>query len=271
MSIAEKLLTIAENEQRVYDAGFEAGKAQGGGGDTEAAYQEGKDAAWNEFWDAIQWKGTRNTYNYAFSGAGWNGNIFYPKYYLIITNGQNAFADFDGGKNPFSLVDRLNELGLAFDTSNSASFSYMFSRAPFTDMPFFDTRKCSGFGYAFYSCSHLETLSMALKDDGSQTWSNTFWRDYALKNLTITSGAIGKNGFGVQWSTFISKESLLSILNACKINVVGQGISITLPEKCIDGATDTEALLSETGDADLYSASMAARSNGYTITFTQGG
>ena len=31
MSVAEKLQTIAENEQRVYDAGFNAGKAEGGG------------------------------------------------------------------------------------------------------------------------------------------------------------------------------------------------------------------------------------------------
>lgn len=33
MSIAEKLETIAENQQLVYDAGFEAGKAEGGGGE----------------------------------------------------------------------------------------------------------------------------------------------------------------------------------------------------------------------------------------------
>ena len=32
MSIAEKLAQIAENEQRVYDAGYEKGKAEGGGG-----------------------------------------------------------------------------------------------------------------------------------------------------------------------------------------------------------------------------------------------
>lgn len=33
MSIAEKLQTIAENEQRVYDAGYEKGKAEVGGGE----------------------------------------------------------------------------------------------------------------------------------------------------------------------------------------------------------------------------------------------
>lgn len=33
MSIAEKLALIAENEQKVYNAGYEKGKAEGGGGD----------------------------------------------------------------------------------------------------------------------------------------------------------------------------------------------------------------------------------------------
>lgn len=33
MSIADKLQTIAENEQKVYDAGYEKGKAEGGGSD----------------------------------------------------------------------------------------------------------------------------------------------------------------------------------------------------------------------------------------------
>lgn len=33
MSIAEKLATIGENQQKVYDAGYEAGKAEGGGGE----------------------------------------------------------------------------------------------------------------------------------------------------------------------------------------------------------------------------------------------
>lgn len=33
MSITEKLLTIAENEQNVYNAGYEKGKSEGGGGD----------------------------------------------------------------------------------------------------------------------------------------------------------------------------------------------------------------------------------------------
>lgn len=37
MSIAEKLTTIAENQQKVYDAGYAAGQAEGGGGGVDFA------------------------------------------------------------------------------------------------------------------------------------------------------------------------------------------------------------------------------------------
>lgn len=41
MSIAEKLTTIAENQQRVYDAGYAKGQAEGGGINYDEVYNEG--------------------------------------------------------------------------------------------------------------------------------------------------------------------------------------------------------------------------------------
>ena len=64
MSIAEKLTTIAENEQKVYDAGFEAGKSQGG--DTDEAFEQGRQAEKKAIWDAITNSNKRKTYNRAF-------------------------------------------------------------------------------------------------------------------------------------------------------------------------------------------------------------
>jgi hypothetical protein len=70
MAIAEKLQNIAENEQKVYNAGFEAGKAQGSGGE-------------NNFWDFFQDYGNRNMYRYCFYGAYWNDATYNPKYPII--------------------------------------------------------------------------------------------------------------------------------------------------------------------------------------------
>ena len=60
MSIAEKLTTIAENEQKVYEAG--------------------KKSQYDEFWDTYQTNGQRTNYTYAFSGLGWTDNLYKPKY-----------------------------------------------------------------------------------------------------------------------------------------------------------------------------------------------
>lgn len=64
---ADKLITIAENEQKVFDAGKQAGESIG------------KQAEWDKFWDAYQNYGERRDYNYAFY-SGWNDDCYNPKY-----------------------------------------------------------------------------------------------------------------------------------------------------------------------------------------------
>lgn len=89
MSIAEKLTQIAENQQRVYDAGFIAGQAQGGSGDNgsyEEGYEQGKQAEYDRFWDVYQDNGNRNNYASAFGGTGWSEETFNPKYDIITTS-----------------------------------------------------------------------------------------------------------------------------------------------------------------------------------------
>ena len=67
MSIAEKLKTVAENEQKVFDAG--------------------KRAEYDRFWNTLQNNGEPANYYYKFSyntnGFGWNDEIYNPKYPLL--------------------------------------------------------------------------------------------------------------------------------------------------------------------------------------------
>ena len=72
MSIAEKLKTIAENEQKVFDAG--------------------KKAEYDRFWDAYQENGNRTSYLCAFGGRAWTDETFKPKYPINkISNATNMF------------------------------------------------------------------------------------------------------------------------------------------------------------------------------------
>ena len=66
MSIAEKLQTVAQNQQRVYDAG--------------------RQAEYDAFWDVFQNKGEPTNYYYKFSYVGWNDENFNPKYPIICSN-----------------------------------------------------------------------------------------------------------------------------------------------------------------------------------------
>jgi hypothetical protein len=69
MSIAEKLTTIAENEQKVYSKG----KA------------DGKSAEWSAFWDAYQENGNRTNYETAF--RNWADECYNPKYPIVTSSG----------------------------------------------------------------------------------------------------------------------------------------------------------------------------------------
>lgn len=67
MSVANKLQTIAENQQKVYDAG----------------YAEGKQAEYDEFWNSFQNNGNARPYRNAF--AGFTENAYNPKFPINAT------------------------------------------------------------------------------------------------------------------------------------------------------------------------------------------
>lgn len=195
MSIAEKLTTIAENQEKVYEAG--------------------KDAEWNAFWDSFQQNGTRRSYTYAF--LKFPAEIFKPKYDIIAdgscANGfQNAF-DWSGSP-AVSLKAMLEECGVVLDLSNSTNVTYVFRYSRITEIPTVSTISAPALTSTFADNSYLHTIEkVVLKDDGSQTLNNCFSKCPNLQNLVI-KGKIGQNGFNVQWSTNLTHDSLMSIINA---------------------------------------------------------
>lgn len=113
MSIAEKLTTIAENEQKVYNAGYEKGKSEGG--DTEAAYnngfEDGKQAEYDRFWDNFQDYGKRINYSRCFwavaSGINaWTDKTYNPKYPIKTQNGFEMYhyANITSTKVPIEIL-----------------------------------------------------------------------------------------------------------------------------------------------------------------------
>ena len=173
MSIAEKLTTIAENEQRVYDAG--------------------KDAQWNTFWDDFQQNGNRVQYLYAF--MRWGANSFKPKYDIKPTStAQNAFQSFgEAQMEAINLKAVLDACGVELDTSGATNVNALFFYSRVTEVPTISTVKSSTLTNTFSNARILVTIEkLILKDDGSQTFSTTFDSCENLKNIVV-EGVIGNN------------------------------------------------------------------------------
>ena len=212
MSIAEKLQTIAENEQRVYDAGHSDG------------YEKGKSEGSNydEFWDVYQENGNRGSYECAFYGQGWNDITFKPKYNIYPTSMNQTFRL----SKITDLVALLESQNVTMDTSRCDNFSYAFGVYPsVTHIGVIDTRAATSLPYTFSNATALHTIDeLIFKGDGSQNFNNTFGGCTSLKNIKIT-GCIGQN-FDIKSSYLITKESIVSVINALSTEVTGYTLSL---------------------------------------------
>ncbi len=220
MSIAEKLTTIAENEQKVYDAG--------------------KKAEYDAFWDNYQDNGKRTDYANGFTGygKGWNNNNFYPKYNMKPTKCASMFYAWeDATIQTLDLLQRFKECNVEFDTSKATQANQCFAYSKFTALPAIDLTSVSGIvSKLYYGCPYLETIEKIKihENIGIDGW---FYNNRDLVKLTI-EGTIGQNGFNVQWSTKLSKESIVSILTALKDD--GEPLhTITLSKVAVDKAFET--------------------------------
>lgn len=152
--IGPKLITITENEQKVFEAG--------------------KTAEWNAFWDAMQSDGTRTVYtsnhNSGF-GRGWDDTTFKPKYDIKpVGTGGGAFY--------YSRIKDLKSC-LAFnnvkiDLSQCTSCYQFFAYAALTtvgeiDMSVMTSGNASGF---FQGCMNLVTVDLFRLSD--KVWFDTY-------------------------------------------------------------------------------------------------
>ena len=260
--IATKLTTIAENQQKVYDAGYAKGQAEGG--DTEEAYQQGvtdgKQAYWDIIWDGIQLGGEREDYVKAFHKY-WNADNFKPKYDMTPTSGTLMFDRFGGQANTdapaVDLAELLEQAGVKLDTSKMTNFANIFYYSSVSRVPEISvvgsTTKLTGM---FALCRKLYKIDkLILKENGEDEFNSTFTQAVALTDIVI-EGVIGKNGLDLSHSTLLSKASIISIVNA--LSATTSGLSIILSRTAV-----TNAFGSTT--ADEWTALIATKSK-WTIS-----
>ena len=212
MSIAEKLTAIAENEQKVFDAG--------------------KKAYHKALWDDIQTNGTRTYYFDKFSGA-WNENNFYPLYDFRPTNANQMFRGFGFS---LDLAQRLEECGVVLDLTNCTDVKDMFSYSYPKVLPplvFADGVKLD---MTFAYMQKLETVDITV--NRGMTYSYPFTHCGKLKNLTVR-GTIGNSGFSTGGAAVLTHDSIMSIINALENKTSGTW-TVTLGATNLEQLTDAE-------------------------------
>lgn len=220
MSIADKLTTIAENMQGVYNKGFTDGQAQGDGNDRYYQLQ---------FGEYIQQNGTRKDYQHAF--RGWNNlkAAIKPLYDIKPTNAQYMFYSTLGSDDmSISLPELSKELGIVFDFSECTNLQYAFAYSKVSDVGYIDVREAHSGGVAcmFLGSQKVETAHLRISDDGTLAiGTNAFSYCYGMKNLTIEG--VTCSSFHIKESSKLTADSIRNIINCLAGEVEGQTVSFS--------------------------------------------
>lgn len=199
MSIADKLTAIAENEEKVFNAG--------------------KEAEYDAFWDAYQQNGKLTNYNYTFSGRGWNDNTFKPKYDLIPTEASSMFFN----SSISNIIDILAEQGIKLDTSKATTIqNFITGNSVIKKLPKIDASgvtSATGCDGMFNSCTALEEVEEFVFKESINNYSSlAHWctKLVKFKASGIISGSISFD------RSPLNKESITSVINALSSSATGQ-------------------------------------------------
>lgn len=213
MSIADKLTLIAENQQKVFEAG--------------------KQAEYDKFWDSIQDNGNRTNYDFAFCYYFNIYKLFYPKYDLIPTSAQYFMREakgngkaVDSGADAIDLVERLNECGVKLDTSKCTNVTYLFYQARISHLPEINISSAGTTGNNLVFGGPVETIDNFIFTK-EQTLKNTFNYCRRLKNI-VFDGIYEAGGLGMSDCYALSKESITSIINCLSTETSGKAITLSL-------------------------------------------
>lgn len=197
MDISEKILKFAENQKTIneklsssdllksyengHSIGYSEGKTEGYTDGYTAGVSDGRQAEYDSFWDTYQQNGKRSHYQYAFARNYWIDDLYNPKYPIgPVTTG--------GFIQVFGYNQQLTDTKVSIESCGA----------------YLDN--------TFIGCVKLKKIP-SLVVDSETTYKNTFHDNICLEVLNI-QGTIGQNDFNVQWSTELSHESLMSIVNA---------------------------------------------------------
>ncbi len=216
MTIAEKLTTIAENQQKVYEAGAKS--------------------EYDKFWDELQENGNREDYRYFFASLAWNDITFRPKYDMKPLFAEGMFW----GCHVTDLRSILEQRGITIDFSECMWFKNMLAfTSTITHMPTINVSSAGWCDSIFDGASRLKSASFV----GIQkylSWDSAFYNCTSLTDITF-EGEIG-NHINIRFSP-LKKASIISLINALSTTVTNK--SVNLNKIIVNSAFKTEEGLAD--------------------------
>lgn len=194
-----KKIAEAIREKTGTDTTYKTSEMPGG---IDEVYEAGKQAEYNNFWDFYQQNGLKPDYNSAF--RGWKDELYNPKYPIVCR-----------------------------ESANWSVSEFMFYQSTVTDTKVDITLpKNQTFKQGFFGCFWLVTIRKLIIDKSTK-FSNSFAYCQSLVNLTI-EGVIGQNYFDLSYSKKLSKESIISVINA--LSTETSGLTVTISETAVVNA-----------------------------------
>ena len=192
--------------------------------DTEAAFNAGKQAEYDAFWDTYQDNGNRTNYERGFAGTGWNDDTFIPKYSIRPINANGMFS--------YSKITNLKELlkkhGVELDFSQ-VSYNRIvqaFAESAITDIGVLDVSSVKEISYLLWNARNLVNVDKVIfSNDGKTTFANNVFQNCSKLSEIRFEGVIGQNGFNVGNCPLLSHDSLMSIINALEDKAFSTKIS----------------------------------------------
>lgn len=259
MTIAETLKEIHDNVQKVHDAGYKKGNQTGN--------DNGYVQAYDDYWTAFHLTNDKEKTSGRHRFFGWdiNEKTFRPQKDFTVTN---CYRMFSWAQGDFDLVDLCEKRGITMiiapETANASM--EIFSNSSVIRIGTVDASAITQTSYSAmfaWGMSKLKTIEKLIISEQTKyvSWFN---EASGLQNLTI-EGTIGQNGFNVQWSKLLSKESIVSIINA--LSVTTSGLTVTLSKTAVNNAFGIDVDdVSTWGEGTEYYALRHSKDN-WTISY----
>lgn len=231
---------LAELPSRIEDT-YQCGYAMG----NDEGQQRGRESAEQVFWDTYQQNGTRVHYAGAYSGVGWTGELFKPKYDM---KPQSAEWMFCYSRIPGDLDEILEQQGVTLDFSECRNFSYAFYDCRFTAIGTVDCSKATTSMPYLFGARTIVTVRNFIPPNFEMSYNHF---GSGLKNLTV-GGTITKSANFRE--SPLSRESIESVMAALSDTVTGQT------------ATFNKAAVEAAFSADEWTALVASKPNWAVVT-----